>query len=109
MKPPENGVTILSDGTHYYLDGREVSEAEYRAVYAPAGVPAAGGWKKPLKSEALAVHPSQVAAANERNRRAGCSVTYAADGTAVVPDRGERKKLLKIEGFHDRDGGYGDG
>jgi hypothetical protein len=64
------------------------------------------GW--PQASVALAVHPDQVAEANERNKRHGVGVTYAADGTALVPDRAERRKLLRLEGYHDRQGGYGD-
>lgn len=113
MKHPENGCTNDSTGWHYYLDGKEVTEAEYEAVYPPAESVAGvmfGGWTKPLLSDALAVHPSQVKEAEERNARRGCSVTYRADdGRAIIPDRGERKRLLKIEGLHDRSGGYGDG
>lgn len=62
----------------------------------------------PMKSDALAVHPSQIKQANERNRRNGVNVTYAKNGQAIIPDRKERKKLLKLEGFRDNNGGYGD-
>lgn len=62
----------------------------------------------PMVSEALAVHPSQVATANARNKRHGVNVVYDKNGAAHIPDRGERKRLLKLEGFHDNNGGYGD-
>ncbi len=62
----------------------------------------------PMVSEALAVHPDQVEAARARAKRHGVSVEYMADGRAVLPDRNERRRLLRLEGFHDRQGGYGD-
>lgn len=62
----------------------------------------------PMLSDACAVHPKQIKQANERNRRHGVKVTYNAKGQAVIPDRHERKKLLKLEGFRDRSGTYGD-
>lgn len=121
MKNPENGCVLrtVRDAEYnpvsvvaYFLEGREVTEEEYRKVYPlDPGVPMiSAGWSRPMLSDALAVHPSQVQEATARNAKRGCSVTYRTDdGRAIVPDRGERKKLLKIEGFHDRDGGYGDG
>ena len=65
-----------------------------------------GAW--PIISDALAVHPSQVQQARERNKRHGVPVWYMLDGRAILPDRAARKKLLKLEGFHDNSGGYGD-
>lgn len=112
MKPPENGATIVGDVTKFYLEGKEVSEEDYRAAFPlSCGVPmGTNAWNRPLLSDGLAVHPSQIDEANERNRRRGCSVTYdRTDGRAIIPDRGQRKKLLSIMKMHDRDGGYGDG
>lgn len=69
----------------------------------------------PLKSKALAVHRSQVAAANERNRKHGVAARYEADGTCVLPDRGARRDVIKLEreflgkSLGDMNGGYGDG
>lgn len=65
---------------------------------APGGTQTTG-W--PIRSKALAVHPKQVKAANVRNKQHGINVQYEANGTAVIPDRGERRKLLKLEGMHD--------
>lgn len=72
-----------------------------------AGGQQPSGW--PMTSQALAVHPSQVAEANERNRRHGLGTRYdPATGNAIIPDRTDRKRLLRLEGFHDKSGGYGD-
>ena len=62
----------------------------------------------PMVSDALGVHVNQIEKANARNKRMGVNVVYNRKGQAVIPDRGERKRLLKIEGFHDNNGGYGD-
>ncbi len=53
----------------------------------------------PMKCEALAVHPSQVAQMNARNKRHGVNVQYCPKwGTAIIPDEGAYKKLRKLEG-----------
>lgn len=62
----------------------------------------------PLLSEAMAVHPKQVKEAQARAKRHGINVVYQKDGRVLIPDRAERKRLLKLEGFHDKQGGYGD-
>lgn len=72
---------------------------------APGGTQTTG-W--PKKSLALAVHPEQVAVANARAKRHGIAAHYEADGTCVLADRAARKKMLRLEGFHDNLGGYGD-
>ncbi|HVK10860.1 MAG TPA: hypothetical protein VM597_18975 [Gemmataceae bacterium] len=95
----------------YFQDGVARTKDEFDAAFPPKplGAPAVAApssW--PMKSVALAVHPDQVAEAIERNRRNGVGVTYDATGMAEIPDRGERKKILKLEGLHDNHGGYGD-
>lgn len=62
----------------------------------------------PMKSEAMGVHVDQIQEATDRNRRHGVNVTYDSIGRAILPDRKERKKLLRLEGFFDKAGGYGD-
>lgn len=95
---------------HYFLDGQEVTEAEFRQGFPNKdGVP--GGhppkcW--PMRSEALACHPDQVSEMNQRNSDKGIGARYEGDGTCVIPSRADRKKLLKLERFHDKRGGYGD-
>jgi hypothetical protein len=98
----------------YKIDGREVSKKEFDAAFPDQSLAGGnfgghlpGNW--PMLSDGLAVHPDQVHEANERNRRAGINVTYEPQsGRAILPDRNERKKLLKYEGFRDNHGGYGD-
>lgn len=70
----------------------------------PAQTPSA--W--PILSDAMGVHPDQIPQAHERNRRHGIAVSYTPDGRAILPDRGARRDLMKLEGFHDNVGGYGD-
>lgn len=95
---------------HYFLGDREVTESEFRGDFPDKdGVP--GGhppscW--PMKSEALACDPTQVAEMNARNAASGVGATYRDDGMCVIQSRRERKRLLKLEGFHDKSGGYGD-
>jgi hypothetical protein len=55
-------------------------------------------WARPMRNEALAVHPRQRAQATERNRKAGVPVTYDAQGMAIIPDRRAYRALLKLEG-----------
>jgi hypothetical protein len=105
----------------YYLDGEEVSEAAYRAASKDkldqvVGKKAQGVdphsqtsacW--PMKSLALSCHPSQVAAITARNKQHGITgVTYEKDGTCIIADRGARRDLMRLEGKHDKQGGYGD-
>lgn len=103
----------------YFVDGVPVSEKVYRresrkhAKKQTHGVPMLAGntssaW--PLKSDALAVHPTQIAAAMERNKKHGVTgVTYdPKDGRAIFADRGARRALMRLENVHDKSGGYGD-
>jgi hypothetical protein len=108
-------VTYSRDGktARFFLDGEEVTREQFDAAFPPkpdlpGSFASCQGACWPQESVALAVHPDQVAEANERNKAHGVNVTYKADGTAVVPDRGERRRLLRLEGYHDKQGGYGD-
>lgn len=98
----------------YYIDDKEVTEEEYRAAFpdkplAENGQCSLRGWTKPLLSDALAVHPDQIPDVMERNRRAGLHVEYnAEDGRPILRSREQRRKLMKLDKCHDRDGGYGD-
>lgn len=94
----------------YFIDGNPVSEAAFNAqfpdhIILPGSNPIGhqpGCW--PMESVALACHPKQVEAMNARNQKHGISTRYRADGTAVIPDRGDRKKLLRLERMHDNNG-----
>ena len=62
-----------------------------------------------MKSDALAVHPDQIPEVMARNKKHGVHVEYdPKDGRAILKDRGQRRDLMRIEGFHDNNGGYGD-
>ena len=97
----------------YLIDGKEVTKAEFDLAFPdkPIGIP--GGhhttcWPQ-ISEDAFAVHPKQVEQANARNRRHGINVEYdKATGAAIIPDRDQRRKLLKLEGWRDNSGGYGD-
>ncbi len=62
----------------------------------------------PMKSDALGCAPSQIPEFREVTRKYGCSTDYTPDGRAIVRSRGHRKKLLKLHGQVDKNGGYGD-
>lgn len=91
--------------TKRIINGKEVDEEDFRKYgesrmgellggVAPGGTPTTG-W--PMRSVVLAVHPSQVDEANERNKKRGLATRYEKDGTAVIPDAGDRRKLMKVE------------
>ncbi len=52
--------------------------------------------------DSLGVNPAQVAKARERAKKHNVNVEYMNNGDVIVPDRGERRKLLKMEGMIDR-------
>lgn len=97
----------------FFIDGKEVTAEEYAktvhpwkiadilAKFAAPGGTRPGTW--PLEGVALAVQPSQVAEANARNKRHGIGARYKPDGTVVIPDAADYKKLQKLERVHNRD------
>lgn len=90
----------------YMIGDRQVSSAIWHAAQG-ADAPRPLNWrgKWPLTSAALAVHPDQVAEANERNKSHGVNVEYHPDtGRAIIPDAAAFKRLRKLEGVYDRDG-----
>jgi hypothetical protein len=105
-----DGMKLDGEKWVFLLDGKEVTEEEYRRRYPlpesrpgdiVGGTPTRG-W--PIRSTALAVHPEQVDEANARNKQAGINVRYEpGTGVAIIPDRQERRKLLKEERVVDRD------
>lgn len=109
------------DGSKTILqDGVEITEAEFDRLMPPKELAeplrAHGPGLWPMYSEALAVHPSQVDAANERAKKHGIAVTYeTGTGQCKIDSRADRAKLLKLESqtlghpVFDKKGGYGDG
>lgn len=104
----ENGP---SGKKRYYINDIEVTECEFNSrvpsrpsVIGSAPLPGQlpDCWPK-VSMNALAVHPEQVAEANERSVRDGIGVRYERDGSCVIPDKAAYKRLLKAEGFFNKD------
>ena len=96
----ENGVLLTEEEYDAWLESIRDDEPEMMI---------SGEWRN-FKSDALAVHPDQCELAEARNKQHGVNVTYDRDdGRAIIPDRNERRKLMKVEKSHDNSGGYGDG
>jgi hypothetical protein len=101
----------------FFIDHVEVTEAEWhRAIEESRPASVAGGrpgdsfcgWSRPIASDAMAVHPDQIPEVIERNKRHGILVDYDGEGRPLLTDREQRRKLMHLEGIHDKDGGYGD-
>ena len=65
-----------------------------------------GNW--PMESEALGVHPSQIADATEHARSIGIPTEFTPDGLAILRDREHRRRYCEAVGVFDRNAGYGD-
>lgn len=116
MKEPDRA-EMRKDGWHYYLGHREVSQAEYEAVYPPPppcdpadiladpySTSAVTTWRKPVHSIAMGVHPDQIEEAKAHDRKLGLGETeYDKDGSPVLRNRGQKRDRLKAYGMIDRD------
>lgn len=105
------GRVVYGRVCRYFVDDREVSREEFDRTFPPKEIGCPGGhlpscW--PKKSLALSCHPKQVKAASERAQRLKLGVEYNAKGECFISDRGARRDLMKVEGCHDNEGGYGD-
>ena len=115
MKPVLRHKIVFGTPKRFYVNDTEVTEGEYRERTKSKPVEpgdevltqSTTGWAD-FTSEALAVHPDQVGEANERAKRHGLGTKYDRNGFAHIPDRADRKRLLRLEGMHDNHGGYGD-
>ncbi len=107
----KNGKVI--DCSEYFQNGKRSTKKKFKASCCAkvGGVPMLAGntpvcW--PMKSDALAVHPSQIPEVMERNRKHGLYIEYdPKDGRPILPDQGAKRELLKISKVHDNNGGYG--
>jgi len=59
-------------------------------------------YRKPVLSDAMAVHPAQVA----EHRKEHPNIPILDDGRVVCRSHADRKRIMKELGFHDKDG-YG--
>lgn len=110
-------VVYVRGGKKFFINDVEVSEKEFHKTFPTkikdilkSGLLGQAHTKTcwPMVSDAVGVHPDQVEEANARNKKHGLATRYNEDGQAIIPSRLERKKLLQLEQFFDRDGGYGD-
>jgi len=70
----------------------------------------ARGWATGVESSALGVHPNQVRRERAFDQKHGLGdVEYSKRGNPTFRSRGQRRNYLRSRGFHDKDGGYGDG
>lgn len=96
----------------YFIDRNEVTKAEFDAAFPPKPLGDGSGligWHQPIESDALAVHPNQIVEVMERNKKHGLEIEYRADdGRPILTSREQRRKLMRIEGVHDLQGGYSD-
>lgn len=100
----------------YLLDGKEVPEGEFLAAFPDRQMVEKGKGPHfalaindahPLRSEALACHPKQIAAVRARNAKHGLNIPYDRHGRPVFTDAGQRRKLMKIEGVRQQNSYYG--
>jgi hypothetical protein len=110
-------IATRSSPARYYLDGKEVTKAEFDAAFpTKANEILSGGdigvqtdWSKPIMSDALAVHPSQVQEAYDDSVKKGVPTQFdKKTGQPEFRSRQHRRDYLKAYGVRDRDGGYGD-
>jgi hypothetical protein len=97
-----------SDGWHYYLDNREVSEQEYRDRYplpepGDASFVANAGNAWPMKSEGAAVHPSQRAEAIADAEKKGVPTYFDRVGRPVFRSLQHQRNYLRAYRLHNRD------
>lgn len=104
--------------TIYKINRQEVTEEEFHQLALKAAEKRGGGmgvpgtrsksaW--PFESDAMGVHPAQVAEAEAYAARCGCPTHYnPVTGNPEVQNPEHRNALMKINGLADRDAGYGD-
>ncbi len=98
-----------------YIDGKRVSRKTLLKRYPKAfedpdlkfKLSSLVGWK-PLVSDALAVHPRQIAEARADAAKKGVPTDFMPDGRPILRTRQHRAAYLKAYGFFDRSAGYGD-
>ncbi len=62
----------------------------------------------PYWSDAMGVHPSQIAKQKAVDARMGFKTEFRHDGAVKITDKTMRRRYLHAHGFHDRNGGYSD-
>lgn len=65
-----------------------------------------GQW--PLASDALGVHPAQIAEARAMAEKHGVPTEFTRDGRAILRDAKHRRRYARLRGYHDLNAGYSD-
>lgn len=65
-----------------------------------------GNW--PQKSDAVGCHPDQIEDERKRSVAQGCPTEFTPDGRRIFTSAGHRKRWCELNGYYDRNGGYGD-
>lgn len=73
-----------------------------------AGVRSCCSKTYPMESDAMGVHPDQVAEATAHMASVGVPTEFTKTGAAVLTSKGHRKAHAEARGFFDRNGGYSD-
>lgn len=100
---------------HYFLNGKEVTKAAFDKEFPDKRIEpgeVAGGQQPscwPMTSQGAAVHPDQIPEAMESARKKGVPTDFTPTGEPIFTGREHRKRYLHAYGYHDKDGGYGDG
>jgi hypothetical protein len=98
------------DKTRWYIDGQEVTEAVFLEAFPDKPIGDGSGlvgWK-PIASDALAVHPSQVEEARADAIKKGVPTDFLPDGRPILRTREHRKEYMRRYGYFDKQGTYGD-
>lgn len=94
---------IVGEGDNqlYFLDGREVSEEEFREEFPdqPIGTGQSLTSFRPLHSEALAVHPSQIQEAAGDAMRKGVPTEFDRIGRPIFTSSRHFRQYAKAYGF----------
>ena len=90
---------------HYFLNGREVTKEEYEKDFPPLrgeGSPALHCWKKPMLSDAMAVHSEQIEEVAALDKAKGVPTSYLEDGRPIITSEDHKRRLMRSRGLHDR-------
>jgi hypothetical protein len=103
-------------GKRYFVNGAEVSQAEYEAASPKRFAELLGGVQTvqkqgkqgwPLQLDSLAIHPDDIPKQMERDKKFGVPTQYnPEDGRPIITDNGHRTKYLRSRGVFDAAAGY---
>lgn len=70
--------------------------------------PKASAYTRPLVGFAAGVHPKQVPAMIEKDRKHNVPTQYTTDGCPIFTSANHRKQYCEVHGLYDRNAGYSD-